>query len=1035
MMSDPSPTELHARHDELAERLTLLVDTPELDEELRELAGAWRDRLESVRTRALAPIAVAFIAEVGCGKTSLIAAATGLRLPVQGSPRKWSVLPVGDGRTTLGETRIGFEDREDILLEVEPVPADELAMELRLFAQDSWKTGTGTDGSQPGEELYRLLRAWIAPGDQPRDEIARLASECDDVASFEQVLRARLDLEQRSTPYQRRFAIGQLAELRRTLRELMRGELPEAPVPRLVRLRLPTTELGAAVHEVIDTQGVDAPGLLFGRSDLVAQIQDPDTLLVLCSRFEAAPDGASMSVLAALDELTPVSASTRSLRLVIIDRRELDDDPDERAGQARARDERISQCIDRLRRAGRSLGEGSVLAIDARSDAGDLRDVLVAMANEERSRRRQTWGYAQYDAESVLLALEEEEVVVQARQREIDLRLWWEWDAALAVVDGLTEADGLTAIADQIARRDFKHWSHLNAAIRRRGRYTRLNLRRIGAVNACRANFTPYYSASRAFKKFGENPLIENSGLAQHVGLRRTQLEGALDVYNDWLSRMWHRTLAEYFDSPRSDELWNDCKARWGQGSGYVEYIAARFREEAKRAALHVEHRRLQRELEDRLPRRPDLFTLRSVRLQNFRGVADRTIPITDTITVLIGDNGLGKTCWLEAIAAAVGAMLPAMDAGSAPRLSNDDVRQTTREIKGIAERQLQLPMQIEVEATLQGRSLSWIRQKQGTNSDATTEGEGLLLTARQVGEDVRAHDHHRQLPILAYYGTQRLWPPDLEPDAERREVGNRLDGYRDCLEAASNHGHMLDWMHKYTLVELQEGKPVVQLRAIERAVVSCVEGAERFHYDVKHAELVLTMRDGQRLPFRMLSDGYRNVVAMVADIAWRASVLNPQIGERAPALAEGVVLIDEIDLHLHPNWQRRVLADLRRAFPRLQFVTTTHSPFIIQSLEHGQLVNLDPDAEDVPYANESPEDIAEHVMGVDVPQRSERRRREAEAAERYYTLLDQLPDVDEAELARLKAELDELTAPYAENQAFVAFLERKRALAEARRA
>jgi predicted ATP-binding protein involved in virulence len=228
----------------------------------------------------------------------------------------------------------------------------------------------------------------------------------------------------------------------------------------------------------------------------------------------------------------------------------------------------------------------------------------------------------------------------------------------------------------------------------------------------------------------------------------------------------------------------------------------------------------------------------------------------------------------------------------------------------------------------------------------------------------------------------------------------------------------------------------VVQLRAVEDAVVSCIEDASAFHYDVKYERLVLTMHDGEELPFEILSDGYRNMVAMVADIAWRAVVLNPDLQERAPALAEGVVFIDEIDLHLHPRWQRRVLGDLRRAFPRLQFIVTTHSPFIVQSLEPGQLVNLDPqiDADAQPYANESPEDIAEKHMGIDLPQRSERRRREHEVATRYYALLDSVPDADEVELSKLEAELDRIVAPYADNQAFVAFLERKRELAKGER-
>lgn len=374
------------------------------------------------------------------------------------------------------------------------------------------------------------------------------------------------------------------------------------------------------------------------------------------------------------------------------------------------------------------------------------------------------------------------------------------------------------------------------------------------------------------------------------------------------------------------------------------------------------------------------------------------------------------------------------MDAGAAPTLVERDVRQVIRERGGVTDSQPQLPLELYVEATLQGQPLKWTRRIAAlTGEHSDSDDEALQMVAREIGKEIREHSA-QQLPVLAYYGTQRLWPADLEPNMERREIGSRFDGYRDSLKAASTHRHMLEWVRQYTLVEWQRKRPQPQLRAIERAVVACVEGAEHFRYDAALKELVLIMRNGQVVPFWMLSDGYRNVVAMVADIAWRASVLNPQLGDRAPALTEGIVLIDEIDLHLHPNWQRRVLTDLQRAFPRMQFIATSHSPFIIQSLRPGQLVNLDPLAEDVPYADESPEDIAEHVMGVEIPQRSERRRREFEAATRYYELLEQVPRVDETVLEEVKAELDAIVAPYADNQAFVAFLARKRVLAEAAR-
>ena len=89
-----------------------------------------------------------------------------------------------------------------------------------------------------------------------------------------------------------------------------------------------------------------------------------------------------------------------------------------------------------------------------------------------------------------------------------------------------------------------------------------------------------------------------------------------------------------------------------------------------------------------------------------------------------------------------------------------------------------------------------------------------------------------------------------------------------------------------------------------------------------------MELEDGRSLPFDFLSDGMRNFVAMMADIAHRCVLLNPQLQDRALTETSGVVLIDELDLHLHPAWQKKVLNSLLTIFPKIQFIITTHSPF-----------------------------------------------------------------------------------------------------------
>ncbi|OQV66630.1 hypothetical protein AK51_03675 [Serratia nematodiphila DZ0503SBS1] len=136
-------------------------------------------------------------------------------------------------------------------------------------------------------------------------------------------------------------------------------------------------------------------------------------------------------------------------------------------------------------------------------------------------------------------------------------------------------------------------------------------------------------------------------------------------------------------------------------------------------------------------------------------------------------------------------------------------------------------------------------------------------------------------------------------------------------------------------------------------------------------------------------------MLALVADLAQKAVGLNPHLGSDVLRETSGVVLVDELDLHLHPKWQRRVIEDLRRTFPSIQFICTTHSPFLIQSLRSGEeLLMLDgqPTAE---LNNKTLADIAEGIMGVDDSETSIRYAEMKETAKKYLTMLD------EAELRR----------------------------------
>jgi predicted ATP-binding protein involved in virulence len=166
-------------------------------------------------------------------------------------------------------------------------------------------------------------------------------------------------------------------------------------------------------------------------------------------------------------------------------------------------------------------------------------------------------------------------------------------------------------------------------------------------------------------------------------------------------------------------------------------------------------------------------------------------------------------------------------------------------------------------------------------------------------------------------------------------------------------------------------------------------------------------------------------MLALVADLAIKMvtqnnylvppDMLGPEDEPLPRVLAQtpGVVLIDELDVHLHPKWQRGVVECLRRVFPRVQFIATTHSPFIVQSLREDELINLQ--GQSVPQlGNLSVGQIAAGLMGVERPDVGERYEAMVSAAKDYLLMLDEAAKAPAEKLAKYERKLAERIAPYA---------------------
>lgn len=437
---------------------------------------------------------------------------------------------------------------------------------------------------------------------------------------------------------------------------------------------------------------------------------------------------------------------------------------------------------------------------------------------------------------------------------------------------------------------------------------------------------------------------------------------------------------------------------------------------------------------------------LKEIYLKNYKCFEEATFSFEKRFTVLIGENGSGKTAALDGIARGLKGLrdylVPENIGHRGYPLSRDDfdTSLSENEIRVIPSKK---GSKIALEKQFPYNIKTTIFTKDKVESSWHFSNSGSLATyphsyVSQLKLDVEGRSEVI-LPILVYYRTSRNWPNEKYENLDLYPIGSRLDTYKDCLTPNIGSKVIQEWFKRMAVIQFQEEVFPPELKAVSKAIIKALEGLRKdkngivkADFSAANDELMIDIGDGKEFPFRLLSEGYRNTLGLIADIAYRMAELNPHVTTDTP----GVVLIDEIDLHLHPKWQRNIVGDLKRIFPNCQFIVTTHSPFIIQSLDVDDgIIRLDNEHEEVPedFVNQSIEDIVEDMQGVENPQWSRKKTEMYEAAKQYFQTLDKMNSKkDEAEIQRLKEELEFIKKPYAMNVAYLAFLEQKTLVKEA---
>lgn len=358
--------------------------------------------------------------------------------------------------------------------------------------------------------------------------------------------------------------------------------------------------------------------------------------------------------------------------------------------------------------------------------------------------------------------------------------------------------------------------------------------------------------------------------------------------------------------------------------------------------------------------------------IQNFRCYEDATFDFQPGFNLVVGVNGSGKTSLLQAVATSFVDFVAATGKNYL-FLSEEDIRFVIDKFEGRSRFERRFPVALSARGRIfDCPKWSMFRERQ----DVPLLSDILLDV--EVTKKISSIDKGKliDLPILAFYRSDRRWKgAGISAEFAASHRLSRLDGYSDWHDAAANLKDLESWVIGKTLERMQwileVGSPITgketELTWVNLTIQHAVTGATGIRYDLRLQSLMVDFGEESAFPFNDLSDGQRGMIALFTDIARRMCILNPHMGKDVLKNTSGVVIIDELDIHLHPAWQRNIVPALKEAFPKVQFIAASHSPQIIGSLKPEEVIVLnhgDASHPRVTYGLDS-SSVLEEVMGV----------------------------------------------------------------------
>lgn len=339
---------------------------------------------------------------------------------------------------------------------------------------------------------------------------------------------------------------------------------------------------------------------------------------------------------------------------------------------------------------------------------------------------------------------------------------------------------------------------------------------------------------------------------------------------------------------------------------------------------------------------------LKKIHIKNYKAIKELDIELKPGVNLLIGDNGAGKTSVLEGIAVALGGMFVNVSGVSTKNMVKEDVRFIIKPL-GDSSTSIEYCEPVSVGCMLHisdGQEFTWNRIKEEVSATSTKiDNKDVCMWMKKL-----TNNSETNLPLISFQSAARAWRVrrgDFGTELKKK-LDDRRCGYIGCMDFSMDVKSVQQWCLKQEVTLSNKGT-VREYEMFKNIVASFMkeinelDNIPAIYYSPQFDELVYK-DDKAEMPISKLSAGYQSLLWMIMDLAYRVCMLNPELDNRKQIT--GIVLIDEIDLHLHPKWQWNVIEALQKTFENVQFIIATHSPIVISASKEANLVLLDNEQE-----------------------------------------------------------------------------------------